>query len=312
MKINRVNSTEEAARFSDNQRPINKTPKGLPEVFKDTQAPYESKEVGAPPVLERATSWLPFSEVKTPEIPRVSKTGETLKPLDPTPKLEIPEDFNLNDDDKTISPFNYGIHEKPLAQMSDAKIREGLALMSSLSMDQVAAIVLKAQLEVEKDRAITAHDSFTKLNELRKIHQKTIQEVKDVLMKDQKTAGYFQTVESVARAASIACALVTAAVTGGWTVPAAIATAAKAAVVIASLTTAASSIGGTYYTERKVNKHKATLTASEHKETVFEGKITSRSEEMTSIADSDSTFSQQLLNLASMHQKLSQAIMQKN
>ncbi len=293
--------------------------KALHELYnKDTQEKsadnLAKKEQSSPSFFQKIISWLPFYQSSAPIDAKVADGTPDLKisatrPINHTPVLDKPEDFD--EEETTISPFNYQANEDTVDKVGERKIAEGLALMSSLTMEQVAAIVLRAQLEIEKDRAITVQDSFSKLHDLRKIHQKTIEQVKDVLMKDEKVMGHFQTAQSVAKFASVVVAIlaigVTAAASGGFAVPALFSSISTIGTYATAGITALVH-GGKAYSESQMNQRKATLTDSQHKDQRFDDQLSSHSDKMKDIAESDAHFSEHLMNLLKMKDRLSQSI----
>jgi hypothetical protein len=291
--------------------------KGAPlhEVFKnDTQAKADEKEEAYPSLLKRILSMLPFAQdTKTTVAAAPMEKSEEIKissakPISPIPVLEKPEDFE--EDEKTISPFNYNKGDDIVSNVSDKKIMEKLTLLSTYTLEQIVAFVLKAQLEIEKDSAITTQDTFTKLHNLKKIHQRTLQQVKDLLVHDEKIAGRFQTAQSVTRAASLVCGLAAIVVTlGGVAVPATIASLAVAGTAVSGGFDALVSTGKAY-TESTMNQHKATLTKSSHEDKNYDEKIATQHDHMLNIADSNNMFSEFLMKLLKIRNRQSQAIHQ--
>ena len=301
----------------------NESGKPLHEVFnKDTQEVTEKDK--KPSWAEWIASWIPFvgqtqtanviDSAKSPtEVQNVGSVTQK-KLLDPTPALDAPL-YDDEENDTTLSPFSGTTNEPPLKEKIRLKqAAEVIASMSDYTMDQIISIIMKAQLELEKEGAITVQSGFLKLQDLKKIHARTIEEVKDALAKDENIHSGFKKASNIAQIASgvfgfISMGLVIAA-TGGFAVPAALAYAATVGTMSAA-TLAVVAHGGKSYAETSLNQNKGKLAELSHERKKNNDSLAGHADVIEQIADAQSGYEQVLLDRLKSRQNVTQQILSK-
>ncbi len=119
-----------------------------------------------------------------------------LKPLNPIPEIEKPEGIPF-----TWTPSK-NVKESD-QEVSLPWVKEGLNLTSSSTIEQVIFLILKSQLELEKEIAEMAETTFKHQEMALQLKEKILEQVKEALEKDEKVAGYFKTAERLTIAAGI-------------------------------------------------------------------------------------------------------------
>jgi hypothetical protein len=291
--------------------------KGLPlhEIFKDdTQSSSNPAKTELSLKSGWLSTWLPLKtkeNTSTVEAPTQTVAVEAAKPrpIDSTPMLEKPD---LIDESLSVAPFSKT--GDTAVKGSEKKYMEAIALMSSLSMEQVMTIVMKEQLEIEKDRLVTTQDGLLKLQDLKKLHQQTVDNVRDHLLKDEKVYNFFGSAASVAKFASFLCSFVALAVSlagaAGIAAPAALTYAMTVGTYSTSGFTAIVK-GGQYYSETRVNQDKAALIESNHKRKSSNEQIDSHSEKVLSISEANTQFEEHLISLLKMRERMGKVILNK-
>jgi hypothetical protein len=122
----------------------------------------------------------------------------TPAPISPVPALEAP-DIVPADLKAADFPQSDDLGRKKL---SVKQVEEALELMSRGTIETVMFIIFKAQVELEKENANIADGTFSKYLEFQKLQLKVLQEIKDVLARDENLAQKLKSAQNIAIVAS--------------------------------------------------------------------------------------------------------------
>lgn len=267
-----------------------------------------------PTIWNKLFSWAYQTELKG-QVQNQAANKATAKkpdPIDHVPPLEKPDNFPADLEGIKLPPVPLNrTSRKPLTQ---EQMMEGFSHMSDQTIEQIMFIVMKGQLELEKENANVAENTFTKYQNIRKLRQKVLEEIKDVLAKDEKFLGWAKTAQSAAFVASFVCSLFTAGVTIASAIgfppagiPLAIAT--YAPVVAAGFI--AVTKGTTAYTERRFNEDQAQHTAFRHLDKSTSDLIEEAQERLIAISDTDQVFKERLIKQLKRITKMNQIVLQR-
>jgi hypothetical protein len=103
---------------------------------------------------------------------------------------------------------------KPL---STKEVEEGLALMSSQSIEKILELIMIYQIKLQEEAVEVAETTFNKFKEVKELQENLLHEVKTVLEKDERVASVFNTTQKIAFAASIVSGIVAGAMKFGFT-----------------------------------------------------------------------------------------------
>ncbi|CAF23835.1 hypothetical protein [Candidatus Protochlamydia amoebophila] len=220
-------------------------------------------------------------------------------PIHPIPEIDKPAFFQ----EASLEGFVPKItSHSQISNLPSKDLLRNLAQMESKTIDQVMAIVLKAQLELERDQAEISQNSFDQLQNLRKIQERTLEEIKEALKKDEKLAGYLDTAQKIAIAATFICGVAAMVITLSFSMPiltgaaTALAIPAKMGAFFTGLLTAFSA-GGKGYINAKSNQTKGVLTSHKHDIELTKGWTDDYREKMGTIAETDAYFKEMLIKL---------------
>lgn len=165
----------------------------------------------------KISSWWRSSE-KNPNLPdptsqpteRVIK--EKLSPINLIPAIDPPENISLDLQGKLSS-----ILKKTASQptLTPTDIARGLAVMSEHTIEAIMAVIFKTQIELEKENANIAEKTFSKYLDFQKMQQKVLQEIKEILEKDENVANHLQTAQKITLVASFISGIAMAAMSFG-------------------------------------------------------------------------------------------------
>jgi hypothetical protein len=184
--------------------------------------------------------------------------------------------------------------------------------MSDRTLEEVMFIIIKAQLELEKESAHVAEGTFSNYQDFRKLQDKILQDVKDALVKDQQVMNVLKNIQNAAFAASFVCGLVAATVSFGFVAPVGIAltlttvVAPTAAAGLTGLTT-----GSKAFYQRRLNEDKAKHAEINHQDEYYAGLINDTRERIVSIAESDNSFKERLIQLLKRLQRMCKLVSEK-
>jgi len=232
--------------------------------------------------------------LNTPVNP-VSGTGSSVSS---TPRLdppEIPPYSNLNP--PFIPPMTTTKNKG--SDLSQEEIARGLALMNGQTAEQIMAILVSGQSEIEKLGAIVSQNSAKKYMELKKIQEKAIVDIKDALEKDQNVANFFKTTANTFIAAAAITSLLSVVMTAevvsfGAATPFLQATAAMSPFLFAGL---AGLSAGETYTDVRGKENKSAFIALDHAEKKVSGQIQSSLDRVANHAESDSDAKEHMVTL---------------
>lgn len=154
--------------------------------------------------IERIMNWWQGkTEDGSPDVvQKVSDPDELPVGLVPTlnPPDGMPTDAQKVKFPKTIQHTNH---------MTDGEIFEGLKRMSEATLHQILMIVLKNQMVIEHEAALTTYDTLLTFQKQKTFEQNMVKEVQRAIEKDEKMAEYFKKTQNIALAAAVATGIVT-------------------------------------------------------------------------------------------------------
>lgn len=118
-------------------------------------------------------------------------------PIQFAPVLEEPEIAQPDHQPPLPPPAN------PTPPLSYKELEEGFALMSEQSIGKILEILLFYQAKIQERGAEVAQTTFKKLQELKALQEEMLNDIKEVLKKDEKVMGRFQTAQNIAFFASV-------------------------------------------------------------------------------------------------------------
>lgn len=254
--------------------------------------------------------WIPETQSKGIATSKTVSDMEIQKaePIRSVPELDkptLPGEASL---EGVVPPFTPQAVKKQEVELSEKALLEVVSNLEQRTVDQVMAIVLKAQLEIERDGAALSQDSFSRLQEMRKIQEKMLEEVKEALAKDQRIAGYLDKAQFVAIASAAFCGLATVAMTAGMSIPAVIAAAKFSGFFSAAVT--AITAGGKGYNNVRMNEDKASQTTYKHQLQKTNEIADDHRDEMIKFAESNGHFQDELIALLKRLKKMNDTVFQ--
>lgn len=249
------------------------------------------------------------------EIPSNQISENSPKPLSRIPQLEEP--LNQHFDIPLCKT-------KKRQSLGSEELISGLQLLSPQSIEEIVTAICLAQLDLEKEHVKTAESTHTKYLEFQKAQQKLLQDIREILMKDENVLAYFKTGQAVALAAGLVAGIAAAALSFGLLAPAAgvIATIAGSTAssiffsvastigVIGPAATAGLSgltLGGHAYMKYQSGEHKAENEKTQHIERYLNERLEDTRNRLSTIAENDGAFKEhwfQLLKRATIMLKL--------
>lgn len=204
------------------------------------------------------------------------------------------------------------------------EICEGLALMSEHSIESIMFIIFKAQLELEKDNANVIEGTYAKYMQFQKLQQAMLQEMKDILAKDEKVAGYFQTGQNILLAASYLAGV--AALATMWGIDASIAgfisagygpvagqmflAAVQGFPIVCGGLLGLATITKTYF-KRKLNEHQAGQEEFAHLDRYYDHHVDYSRDRLMSTAEAATSFQDRWLQLLKRNDKMRKMVFRK-
>jgi len=317
---------------------------GLHQVFKDDCVGAKAKTSQAPFVEEKAPSfWIRiyawFNNLGTEEIDPLSSSmpADALKqpePVDLLPLLDPPEKIPADLENALLPPA--AKNKSSRQTLTSSEVVEAASLMSQRTIEEIMCIIMKGQIELEKENALVAESTFTKYQNIKKLREKVLEEIKDALIKDEQVLKKCKTVQNVALVASFICGIAAAAVSFGALAPAgaalgglvgalAGATAGNLAsagflfagtqlatygpVVAAGLTGLAT--GAKAYSKRRLNEDQGNHEQFSHQDKYTSDRIEDAQERLMTVADADQVFKESLIQIIKRLNKMTQLVMQK-
>lgn len=237
------------------------------------------------------------------------------KPLSRIPQLEKP----------IIRNFDIpNCKAKKVKSLDSDELISGLQLLSPQSIEEIVTAICIAQLDLEKEHVKTVETTQSKYLEFQKAQQKLLQDIREILMKDENVLAYFKTGQAVALAAGIVAGIAAAAISFGLLAPAAgvIATIAgsTAGSIFFSIASTIGVIGpaataglsgltfsGHAYMKYQTGEHQAEGERTQHIERYLNERLEDTRNRLSTIAENDGAFKEhwlQLLKRANILRKL--------
>jgi hypothetical protein len=298
--------------------------KAIHELFnKDTLTSTESvQETQKPSFFAKIAPWLYTPQVSAPPSTTVSKTVSDLaikkaEPIQTTPELdkpELPPNASLEGVVPKMTPHLL-LKSGKKEEISEKDIVLALSQMSSKTIEEVVAIVLKAEMELARDGAEISEDSFSRLSKVRKLQEKTLDEIRDALQKDAKVAGILDTVSKIAMGASFVCAIagliVTFALCPAFALPA-----LPALTLIAQIGTPATALaaglttGGKGYANIRNKQDKAKFESHKHEMTKTSESADNYREQLVTHGESESHYKEAYVRFLRSLEKIKNKVLQ--
>ncbi|CUI16392.1 putative membrane protein [Candidatus Protochlamydia naegleriophila] len=254
--------------------------------------------------------WIPEIQANKIETSKTVSDMEIQKaePISSVPGLDkptLPGEASL---EGVVPQFAPQSIKKQEVKLSEKDLLEVVSNLEQRTVDEVMAIVIKAQLEIERDGAALSQDSFTRLQNMRKIQEQMLEDVKEALAKDQRLAGYLDKAQMVAIAGAALCGLASIAITAGMSTPAVIAAAKFSGFFTAAIT--AITAGGKGYNNVRTNEDKASQTTYKHELQKTNESADDHRDEMVKFAESNGHFQDELIRLLKRLKKMNDTVFQ--
>jgi hypothetical protein len=287
------------------------------EILPQTVEEFESKSS----LWSKIFSWWYQPDVKTQSPAYTASEVDLLEvdevePISPVPVIDEPDQLPADLEAAKLPPAlrKTKYNEKKLAER---ELLDALSLMSDRTIEQIMYIILQVQIELEKDNANIAEGSFTKYQDFKKLQEKSLQDIQEVLRRDEKVAGKLKTAQNIAIAASFICGLAAAAVSFG-VVPAAGGLLIGAVNILGSLgpVIATGVIAGmtklsNLYFKKRLNEDNAQHVQFKYQDQYCDDRLEDSRNQLMAIAESDNVFKEQLIHLFKRFQKMCQLILER-
>lgn len=217
------------------------------------------------------------------------------------PVLDPPE--NIPEDLKSAKLTTFSKKNDLKVKASSREIEEALSIMSKQTVESIMFIIFKAQLELEKENAITIEGTFTKYLDFQKLQERVLVEIKDALADDENISRRFGTAQNIA---VFLAGVATLAVTFGLLGP-----------VLSFLSTAttagltALTLGAKSYFQDRMNKHKAQRENYAHKTQYFENLKNDASNRLWTTAEYNAKCAEWAIKYLRQHDKLRKIVLKK-
>lgn len=266
----------------------------------ETESPSFWKKFIAPWFASPEMQSQPVDQI-TGELASSSKVGK-IEPISFAPTLEVPEavsDLNLSPTDLPQT----SIDEKAVNKNDRLTLREfeeAVSLMSEKTMEQIFAIILKAQLELERENAEATEGTINKFHDIKKLNDKMLDEIKEALLKDTQVVSKLSTVHKIMLAASLICGAVAGASTFGL-VPDRFHQLATALGFYGSIATGVATgiaKGSKAYYESRIDGEEAQRTKFKHFDKHYEKQLQESREHLFDISKANDFFKERLIKAA--------------
>jgi hypothetical protein len=276
--------------------------------------PVLGLEASAPSFWSRLASWFSVADadVSTPtEAPKVVAN----KPIELLPELEIPEDYPPELEDAFLTPPPQS--KRARKAMTQHELDDIIALLSDKTIEEIMSIVVCSQMELDKENANVVQDTFQKYQNIRKLQDKVLEQIKDALEKDQNFLSKCQTAQSIAIAASFisGIAVVAAASPLLAVVAPAVIFSAIAGVAAYGPAAAATATGlataSRAYSQRRLNEDQAKHDKYSHHDKSLSNRIDEACERLMTTAETDEAFKETMMKLLKRMSRMNQLVIQK-
>lgn len=158
----------------------------------------------------RFPNWIAsfFSSQPAHQTPKESDNRVGISPINRVPSLEPPPELTQItktslEESGLHSPSNKTQRKKVMPFLSEAEMANALSQMKlSTAHEIMMVVVLSSQLELDQESVQLATDSASTLQQVKKAKSADLEKIKDLLEKDERLAGYFDTSQKLACAAS--------------------------------------------------------------------------------------------------------------
>ncbi len=302
---NRINSISNNSSVQTNQDFVNESQKGKPihEVFSKDELDNLEK-------LSRMQGqyWATAPNIQTQNV--APSLG--VDSISAIPKLDVPEIrpySNLNSQFFSRSPQN----NLKMDPVSREEMGKAMALMSKHTAEQIMAIIIGAQSDLEKLGAIVSQNSVKKYGELQKIQHQSIMAIKEALDKDRNITEFLTSTQNtfIATAAvtSFVGLMMTAEiVTFGAATPFVGAFAAMGPYLLGGLSVLAA---GETYTKVRGKENQVAFTELDHHSKMNEQRINAGHDKISNHAESDSDYKEHMIALFKHLEKMKSLILSK-
>ncbi|WP_068466578.1 hypothetical protein [Candidatus Protochlamydia phocaeensis] len=269
----------------------------------DAAAIERAAPIGAIPAIEKP-ELEPNADLSLEmAVPKVqSAIRKKLEASKTEPALEKSVSKKIADPTIENSPKVDSTEEPAAKPLSSDEMMEIIAKVSPRTMHEIMSIVLKAQLEIETEGANLSNDCFTKLINVRKLQERTLDDIKKALEKDENISGWMKAGQTVALVAGAIAGIAAIAVTAGASAPVVVALGTVGPYVSAGF--AALVAGGTGYANYRTNEDKAKLAEFQHIRKKSDDLIEDYRERIGSIAETDSHFKEKLIQILKHLEKM--------
>lgn len=287
-----------------------------------------------PSLWSRITSW--WEKPKTAPLTQVvvqpaemekSPLAASMEPINSVPAIDPPDHIAEDLLEAELPPIS---KKTPLkSSLTSGEMSEALALMSQQTIEAVMFIIYKAQIELEKDNAYTTEGTFSKYLAYQKKQQEVLQEIKDVLVKDENVANKLATAQNITAAAAIISGVAAAAMSFGLLGPVGGFVGAALGQTAAGLFMGAATAIGTYgpavtagltgltlgskaYFKRRTNEDKAKHEEFSFKDKYYNDRLEDMRTRLTDISQKDDVFKENWIRSLKRWNKLIQLLSKKN
>lgn len=233
----------------------------------------------------------PVNEEEKPFTTPIPREPQLEKPLTPL-SFDIPRSKNVQKNEPSLTQEEFDLV---------------LQQMSSKTLEDIVASICTSQLDLEHIHAKTVETTHTRYLAFQKTQQRLLQDIQDILMKDEKMLSHLKTGQAVALTASFLAGIAAAAVSFGLLAPAAaaigqIAGASAAAMFVSTATTistvgpaATASLSGLttvsrMYIQHQTNEHRAESEERQHNERYLNERLEDTRNRLSTISETDEAF----------------------
>ena len=201
--------------------------------------------------------------------------------------------------------------------LTPSEMLEAASTLSQHTIEEIMCIVMKGQIELEKENALVAENTLEKYQHIKKLREGVLDEIKDALAKDEKFLQYCKNAQNVAALAAFFCGIATAAVSFGVLAPLG---AGAAFSVVSALATYGPVVtacfmgvttGSKAYSQRRLNEDMAQHEQFNHQDKYTGDRIEDARERLMAAAEADQVFKERLILHAKRLSKMIQLVMKK-
>lgn len=279
--------------------------------LKGKNIPAITLEEKAPSFWSRISSW--FNQVDPEAESSLTSSSKTeLKQAEPVsllPELDAPDVMPPELERAFLPPPAKSKSSRQT--LSPAELSEAASLMSDRTIEEIVNIIMIGQIELEKENALVADNTFTKFQDIKKVREKVLEKIKDALMKDEKVLGWCKSAQNAALVASFVCGLFTVGAAFGLAGPYGIIPliSSYGSITAAGLTGLAA--GSKAYSQQKMNVDKGEHEQYNHLNKYTNDRIEDIQGWLTGVMEADQVFKERLVQLLKRFSKMIQLVMQK-